>query len=157
MNNFLIVDEDRELCRHVTDHFQENGYSVKEAFDFPTAEDLMNHNIFNVILSDTYMPGGSINDLLNVRKTNNTNAMTIVEAENQYIKEAILALEHGAFDFIKKPYSIPELDIKVEKAIGIKRLTHEANTLRGERNIIYDINNFIEIIFRFYYIWCNFI
>ncbi len=69
--------------------------------------------------------------------------MTIVAAENQYIKEAILALENGAFDFIKKPYSIPELDIKVEKAIGMKRLTHEAATLRGERNIIYDINNFI--------------
>jgi DNA-binding NtrC family response regulator len=141
MSSFLIVDEDRALCDEVAHYFQKNGYKTEEAFDYPTAKDIINNYLFDVILSDTHINGGTVKDLLNFRK--NLNAMMIVSAEGERILEAIQAVNDGAFDFIKKPFSIPELNIKVEKAIGIKRLKHEVDTLRGERNLIYNARNFI--------------
>jgi len=139
----LIVDEDRALCDDVAHHFQKNGYRTDEAFDYPAAIKMINNYVFDVILSDTHVNGGTIKDLLNVRKIKNENAMMIVSIEGDRIVEAIQAVNDGAFDFIKKPFSIPELNLKVEKAIGIKRLKYEVDNLRGERNLIYNAKNFI--------------
>ena len=143
MNDFLIVDKDRELCNDVTHYFRRNGYRTEEAFDYPTAEDMINNYIFDVILSDTRINGGTIKDLLNIRKIKNANAMMIVSTEGDAVVEAIQAVNDGAFDFIKKPFCIPELNMKVKKAIGIKKLKHEVDNLRGERNLIYNAKNFI--------------
>ena len=141
MNSFLIVDKDRVLCDDIAQYFQKKEYRTEEAFDYPTAKDMINNYLFDVILSDTHINGGTIKDLLNFRK--NLNTMMIVSTEGDRILEAIQAVNDGAFDFIKKPFSIPELNVKVEKAIGIKRLKHEVDNLRGERNLIYSAKNFI--------------
>ena len=93
MNNLLIVDKDRSLCNVVAHYFQDNGDRADKAFDYPTAEDMINNHIFDIILSDTRIPGGTIKDLLNVRKIKNANAMMIVSTEKDAVIEGDQRLE----------------------------------------------------------------
>jgi len=143
MNNLLIVDSDNDLRKNVSHFFRNNGYEMDEATDFGTAVRMIEKRIFDVIISDYSINGGFITDLIEVDKIKNMYSMIIISAQKNYINDAVKAIKLGAFDYIQKPFSIPEIEVKVEKAIEHKRLKHETDSLRGERNIIYKAENFI--------------
>lgn len=143
MKNLLIVDEDNSLRKDITHFFRENGYDMDEASDYETAVSKIERRIFDVIISDYRIPGGLVTDLLEVDKIKNLYSMIIIAAQKTYINEAVKAIKLGAFDYIQKPFSIPEIEVKVKMAIEHKRLREETDTLRGDRNIIYSEENFI--------------
>jgi DNA-binding NtrC family response regulator len=49
----------------------------------------------------------------------------------------------GAFDFLQKPFGIPELEMRVEKALNRRILENEVDYLRHERDVIYRIEDII--------------
>lgn len=141
MNNLLIIDKDSDLRKTISNFFQKNGYDIEEAYDFNTAAEMIENNVFDVIISDTSISGGTLDTLLGFNKNNNS--MVIISAEQDSIISTVKAIRGGAFDYIRKPFSIPELEVKIEKAIELRRLKQETDSLRGERNIIYKTENFI--------------
>ncbi|MFW6137550.1 MAG: sigma-54-dependent transcriptional regulator, partial [Spirochaetota bacterium] len=143
MNNLLVIDRDSDLRSHILEYFKHRGYEMDEASDYYTAAAMINNSIFDVIISDMNIDGGSLFELIQLQKDRNNNTILIISCEKNSVDNAIKAIRSGAFDLIQKPYSIPELEIKVERAIEHKRLTQEADSLRGERNIIYRTENFI--------------
>ena len=46
---------------------------------------------------------------------------------------AVEAMKHGAFDYVQKPFEIEEMEVKVEKALELKRLRNELDYLRNEQ------------------------
>jgi DNA-binding NtrC family response regulator len=143
MNNLLIVDRDEDLRKSVSHFFRSGGYMMDEASDFDSAVRMIEKRIFDVIIGDAAMPGGTIIDLMDAERTKDSNAQIIISAHRNNVEEAVRAMKVGAFDFIQKPYSIPEIDVKVTRAIEHKLLLRETDSLRGERNIIYKAENFI--------------
>ena len=141
MNNLLIIDKDSDLRKTISNLLQKNGYAIEEAHDFNTAAEMIENNVFDVIISDTSISGGTLDTLLGFNKNNNS--MVIISAEQDSIINAVKAIRGGAVDYIRKPFSIPELEVKIEKAIELRRLKQETDSLRGERNIIYKTENFI--------------
>lgn len=141
MNNLLIIDKDSDLRKTISNLLQNNGYDIEEAHDLNTAAKMIENNVFDVIISDTSISGGTLDALLGFNKNNNS--MVIISAEQDSIINAVKAIRGGAVDYITKPFSIPELEVKIEKAIELKRLKQETDSLRGERNIIYKTENFI--------------
>jgi len=141
MNNLLIIDKDSDLRKTISNLLQKNGYDIEEAHDINTAAKMIENNVFDVIISDTSISGGTLDDLLGFNKNNNS--MVIISAEQDSIINAVKAIRGGAVDYIRKPFSIPELEVKIEKAIELRRLKQETDSLRGERNIIYKTENFI--------------
>ena len=143
MASFLVVDENQELREQIKHHFKADSLSIDDAFDYTTAQNFINQHIYDVILSDAHITGGSLTDLLHLRRLKNSQAMMIISTNSDSVNQAIQAIDLGAFDFITKPYTIHELHFKVKKAFDAKRLKNEADHLRGDRNIIYNANNFI--------------
>jgi len=143
MNNILIIDSNSKLANHVTHTFQDNGFTITDAADFETAEKIIKERDFDIIISDTKIQGGTLDKLLTYETRSGTKPMVIVSAEHQNLEEALKAVEGGAFDVIRKPYEIPELEVKIKNALKIRKLEYEADSLRGERNIIYKAENFI--------------
>lgn len=141
MNNLLIIDKDSDLRKTISNLLQKNGYDIEEAHDFNTAAKMIENNVFDVIISDTNLSDGNLDALLGVNKNNNS--MVIISAGQDNIINAVKAIRGGAVDYIRKPFSIPELEVKIEKAIELRRLKKETDSLRGERNIIYKTENFI--------------
>ncbi len=142
MKNVLIVDGDRDLRHRISRSLRRSGYRITAAADFTTANKIITSQLFDVIISDTRIQGGNLSDLI-IAGRMNKNTMMIVAAAEDSVERAVQAVREGAVDIIKKPFSSSELEVKVQKAIELKRLRQEADCLRGERNIIYRAENFI--------------
>ena len=52
-------------------------------------------------------------------------------------------MKHGAFDYVQKPFELEEMEVKVEKALELKRLRNELDYLRNERQENYDFDKIV--------------
>jgi DNA-binding NtrC family response regulator len=59
------------------------------------------------------------------------------------IHTAVEAMKIGAFDYVQKPFEIEEMELKVEKAIELRRLKHEIEYLRHTQSDIYDFERIV--------------
>jgi len=52
-------------------------------------------------------------------------------------------MKAGAFDYVQKPFEIEEMEVKVQKALELRRLQHEIDYLRHAQGGIYEFDNII--------------
>jgi DNA-binding NtrC family response regulator len=143
MESFLILETEPALRERLSHYFGAQGFYIDVAPDSASALQRLEQHIFDVIIFDVQAVEPPVEDLLRAVRSNNTNSVVIAMCEKQRIDDAIRAIREGATDFIQKPINLAELEIKVDKGIELKRLNHEGQVLRGERNLIYRTKNFI--------------
>ena len=59
------------------------------------------------------------------------------------VSTAVEAMKHAAFDYVQKPFEIEEMEVKVEKALELKRLRNELDYLRNEQQSSYDFERIV--------------
>ena len=59
------------------------------------------------------------------------------------VHTAVEAMKIGAFDYVQKPFEIEEMEVKIEKALELRRLQHELDYLRNEQQDIYDFDRIV--------------
>jgi Nif-specific regulatory protein len=59
------------------------------------------------------------------------------------VHTAVEAMKSGAFDYVQKPFEIEEMEVKIEKALELRRMRHELDYLRHTQNDIYDFDRII--------------
>jgi two-component system response regulator HydG len=59
------------------------------------------------------------------------------------VNTAVEAMKHGAFDYVQKPFEVEEMEVKVDKALELKRLRHELDYLRHEQQEPYDFERIV--------------
>ena len=143
MARFLLINRDREFSESVSRFYNENDHEVKTADNCSTAIDLLEKWIFDVVIFDTSIQDQKPFDFVSHMKKINRNTIVVITSVKEKDSEAIKAIDDGAYDFIQRPCSLSELEVKVNKAMNLRRLRQEAANLRGERNIIYKTENFI--------------
>jgi two-component system response regulator HydG len=52
-------------------------------------------------------------------------------------------MKSGAFDYVQKPFEIEEMEVKIEKALEVKRLKHELEYLRDAQQENYEFDRII--------------
>jgi DNA-binding NtrC family response regulator len=142
MAKLLLVDDDETLRKNISSSMRQSGHTVEVAQDYENALRSIEKSVFDVIVCDVHPISGSISDIIQIIKKNNANTEIIVISE-VLNDEDIQIIRRGAFGFLHKPFSLPELEIKVSKAVEIKRLQHEAQDLRGQRNLIHKTHDFV--------------
>ncbi len=143
MESILIVDNDEALTKRLSHYFGAQGFYIEEARNYTAAIERLSQHVFDVVITDVLSEDLPIEDLLTATREAKTSPVIIVTCERERIDEAIRAIREGATDFIQKPVNLAELQIKVDKGTELKRLDHEGQVLRGERNLIYSTKNFI--------------
>jgi len=143
MESFLIVDNDDALTKRLSHYFGAQGFYIEEAPNYTQAIERLSQHVFDVIITDVLSEDLPLEDLLVAIRENKISPVIIVMCGRDGIDDAIRAIRMGATDFIQKPINLAELEIKVDKGTELKRLDHEGQVLRGERNLIYSTKNFI--------------
>ena len=59
------------------------------------------------------------------------------------VSTAVEAMKIGAFDYVQKPFEIEEMEVKIEKALEMRRMRHEIDYLRHEQQDIYNFDRII--------------
>jgi DNA-binding NtrC family response regulator len=143
MSSILIVNTDDSFRKDITELYKSSEHEVDFASDYRTAVKMLEKVVFDIIIFDTALSNGKSSGFVRQVKSINSNTMVIITTDRERTNEALEAISDGAFDFVQKPLQIPELQVKVERAISTRRLQQEADSLRGERNIIYNVDYFI--------------
>jgi len=128
----LVVDDERSMQEFLEIFLRSEGYEAVAVGDLAAARAQLEHDDFDLVITDLQMPGGSGLELL--REVGATGAETVVIVMTAFAsaETAIAAMKEGAYDYITKPFRVDAIRIIVEKAIEKKSLSSENRRLRKE-------------------------
>jgi two-component system, NtrC family, response regulator AtoC len=122
MKKILIVEDETNLREGIATAFNDRGWRAVGALRGAQALELLEGEVFDVVLTDFKMPDG--NGLEIVRRCKMLNEGTVVLMMTAYgtVESAIEAMKAGAHDYVLKPFDLEELELKVERALEHRRL-----------------------------------
>lgn len=119
----LVVDDDESMLDLMTLRFNKMGLKVERANDGRMAQKSIERTIFDLIVTDIYMPGGTGLSLLRKAKDQDPHTQVIVVTAGATLENAIEALNNGAFAYLTKPFDhISVFDNVVSRALEFRRL-----------------------------------
>ena len=83
------------------------------------------------MLSDLKMGGSDGIDVLRTTRALHPTTAVILMTAFGSVNTAVEAMKIGAFDYVQKPFEIEEMEVKIEKALEVRRLKNELDYLRG--------------------------
>ncbi len=143
MGRILVADDHDALRRGLALALTGAGHDVDEAGNGNAAIEKLHESYFDVVVSDLKMGGSDGLDVLRTTKTLHPSASVILMTAFGSVSTAVEAMKHGAFDYVQKPFEIEEMEVKVEKALELKRLRHELDYLRHEQQETYDFERIV--------------
>jgi len=116
--SILVVDDEVDTCRNLSDILTDLGYHVDTAHDGPTALELARKKCYDIALLDLKMPG--MDGLTLYRQLRQLCAETVAIVVTAYASKATAeeALVAGAWQVLPKPVDFPRLLALVEEALG---------------------------------------
>ena len=109
----LIIEDDVELCTHLSNHLSRRGFALNSAHRGDLGLDLALHSPVELILLDVMLPNESgLTILSRLRHERGTPVilMSALGAE----QDRITGFSQGADDYLPKPFSLAELDVRID-------------------------------------------
>lgn len=128
----LVVDDEASLRLLLSNELSRMGYAVEAVADGETALNRLRDEFFHVVLLDIVMPRVSGIDVLRTIKQDSIPSEVIILTGNATLESAIESMKLGAFEYVRKPYSLNELLIHIERAIEHQRSQLDLKILRDE-------------------------
>lgn len=124
MQTILIVDDDKSI-RYSLKRMLEENFSVITAQNGEEALQQLSVSSPDLIIMDIKMPGRSGIDILKEIKTIDPKSLVILMTAYGTTETAIEAMKYGAFDYILKPFPIPQMRELVQRAMALRKLMKE--------------------------------
>ncbi len=125
----LLIEDERELSDAMLDFLKTQGHICEIAEDFITASDKIHLYIYDIIIVDINLPGGTGLDIVSeIKKTKQETGIIIISARNS-VEQKIEGLELGADDYLAKPFHLAELNARIK---SLNRRVH----FKGENDLI---------------------
>lgn len=127
--HILIVEDDDKIRFLLSKFLSENGFALSTAPTIKEAHQVIDYFQIDLIILDVMLPDGSGFDFIQNFSELDTTPIIILSALG-HVDDKIYGLEHGAIDYITKPFDPRELLLKIKNILDLKKATHsEANTL----------------------------
>src|SRR5687767_10763063 len=143
MGRILIADDHDSLRRGMAQAIAEAGHDVEEAPNGNNAIEKLHEGFFDVVVSDLKMGGSTGLEVLKTAKTLHPTCTVILMTAFGSVSTAVEAMKAGAFDFVQKPFEIEEMEVKIEKALEMRRMQHQIDYLRHAQGDIYEFDRII--------------
>ena len=110
--NVLLLEDDPLLSKILTKHLAQS-YNITSVYDGNSALKSIEDNKFDLLILDSNVPGLSGLELIKeLRSYNDTTPIIMITAyqDTIHLKKAFT---HGCNDYIKKPFELDELDMRI--------------------------------------------
>ncbi len=129
--NVLIVEDERQLSHEIEIFLTKQGYQCDVAFTGKSASEKIYVNSYDFVLLDIGLPDyNGFNLLKEAKLTAKESALIIVTARGS-TDDKITGLDLGADDYLSKPFSLLELQARMQAILrrkhGLKNNTIEIN------------------------------
>src|SRR5712691_822068 len=143
MGRILIADDHDSLRRGLAQAIAEAGHDVEEAPNGNAAIEKLHEGFYDVVVSDLKMGGSTGLEVLKTAKQLHPTTAVILMTAFGSVSTAVEAIKAGAFDYVQKPFEIEEMEVKIEKALEMRRMQHQIDYLRHAQGDIYDFERII--------------
>lgn len=126
--HILVVDDDDRLRSLLKKFLQEQGFMVSEAASAEAARGLLGWFSFDVMVLDVMMPGETGIELL-ARDSRSLPPVLMLSAMGEP-DDRINGLEHGADDYLVKPFEPKELILRLRAILRRTAQARESATLQ---------------------------
>jgi two-component system alkaline phosphatase synthesis response regulator PhoP len=110
----LIVDDNETVRTMVTEHFKNLGYGVVEARDGVQGLETALKGMADLIILDVMMPGMDGFAVCRFLRERGNATPIIILTDRAEIDDKVTGFEHGADDYLAKPFSPVELEMRVK-------------------------------------------
>ncbi|RFP65068.1 DNA-binding response regulator [Hymenobacter lapidiphilus] len=122
----LLVEDEKSLHHEVRQFLVGSQYLVDSAFTYAEASEKIFTNSYDFVLLDLGLPGGDGLDLLReARQNERQEASFIILTARGGIDDRVKGLDLGADDYLPKPFSLLELQSRMQavmrRKFGLKR------------------------------------
>ncbi len=114
MKQVLIVEDDRNLGRGLCLALKDQDLQIVPCFDLKSAREQLACGVTDLVLLDINLPDGSGLQLLREIKSTGKPIVVILLTANDTEIDVVMGLEHGADDYITKPFSLAILRARVK-------------------------------------------
>jgi len=126
----LLVEDDRDLRRFLSNAFREEGYGVTETDSGDRALERALDGTFSCVVLDVMLPGrDGFSVVAELRKRGISTPVLLLTAKDE-LESRVRGLEGGADDYVTKPFDLPELLARVHALIRRAELRHKDATLQ---------------------------
>ncbi|PZR18844.1 MAG: sigma-54-dependent Fis family transcriptional regulator [Flavobacterium psychrophilum] len=108
-SKILVIDDDTAFCVMLKTFLQKKGFDVTNAFSGQEAEEHINKQIFDVVLTDIRLPDSDGLKILKLVKETSLDTQVILMTGYTDIKTAVNSIKMGAFDYVGKPINPDEI------------------------------------------------
>ncbi|SDH53183.1 sigma-54-dependent transcriptional regulator [Myroides phaeus] len=126
-HKILVIDDDVPFCEMLKTFLTKKGYKVSNAFSSAEAEQSIDKECYDIVLTDVRLPDSNGLELLKYIKSHCSTAQVILMTGYTEIKTAVNAMKLGAFDYVAKPINPDEILMTIKQA-----LERKASIERGE-------------------------
>jgi DNA-binding NtrC family response regulator len=143
MGRILIADDHDAIRRGLVRGLTEAGHEVDEASNGNAAIERLHDGYYDVVLSDLKMGGSDGMDVLRTTRALHPTTAVILMTAFGTVNTAVEAMKIGAFDYVQKPFEIEEMEVKIDKALEVRRLKTEIEYLRDAQQDRYDFDRIV--------------
>lgn len=121
MNNrikILIVEDEKMLAEILSDTLSDRNFDVRLAYDGIHALEAIKKEPFDVIVSDVMMPNLDGYSLAKKLRNEGCNTPILFLTALSATEDVVKGFETGGNDFLKKPFAIDELIVRVKALAG---------------------------------------
>jgi len=131
-SKILLLEDDISLSDTIKQFLTHLDYDVVQAFDALEAEDILYESHFDLMLLDIKVPyKNGFDFLFDVRKSgNDTPAIFITSLHS--VTDVTRGFDAGCDDYIRKPFSLKELKVRVESLLKRQFGSHTEKVIINE-------------------------
>jgi diguanylate cyclase (GGDEF)-like protein/PAS domain S-box-containing protein len=128
--NILIVDDEVNHLNSLNELIKKENYNIKLANSADEANNVLDSNPIDLILLDMNMPQKGGVEVMKHISSNKMDTTVIVVSGESTFEAAENALKYGAYDYVRKPYSIDGLLNSLKNAFKKRHLEYENNMMQ---------------------------
>ena len=127
----LVVDDERLSRETTTQQLREAGYVTKAVENAFKALQQLEEDRWDVVLTDLRMPTMDGLEFLKKVKQNSPDVEVILMTAYGTVETAVAAMREGAADFLTKPFSFHELEVRLRNLTRFQEIQRELNRLKA--------------------------
>ena len=134
----LILDDEFYLGDVLVKALREVDIEAHAVVNVDAAIKKLNEETFDIIISDIYLPEKNGRDLFDYARKNLPDIPFIFMTGNPDVDTAVDFLRNGAYDYLQKPFILPELIKKMRSSI------EQSRERKAERYLVRDLKDILK-------------
>ncbi len=128
--NVLLIEDHKDIAANIAEYFAAQGNTVAHAPDGESGLQMAQRDTFDAIVLDLMLPGiDGLSVCRELRATHDERLPILMLTAKDLVADKVEGFEAGADDYLVKPFSLAELDVRLKALIRRTRPAENRRTL----------------------------